>query len=155
VITSPGLCGCLIAAAVLGCGGSDPPAPSTDEPSTASVAGTWLLTLSNFRGGGFTCNALESIELSQSGNSFSGTFSLRDAECRGPGSSGGLIEGASIEDGVVTGSRISFIFDGSPGSHFSGTVAADGRSMSGNGAMAADFDDRQVSVSGTWVAEKQ
>lgn len=64
--------------------------------------------------------------------------------------------GGSIENGVVNGSRISFNVYGSPGSHFSGSVAADGMSMSGNGTMSAYFDDdEEVALSGTWTAVKQ
>jgi hypothetical protein len=146
----------LGASAVVACGRGDAAGPSGDDVGdpTADVNGIWYVTLSNFSGRGFTCNAHASIELSQSGSSFSGTFYENSEECRGPGSYGGLIPGDMIQDGVVTGRRISFIIYGSPGTHFSGTVAPDGRSMSGNGTMAGDFDDNRVALSGTWVAEK-
>ena len=143
---------CLVGVLLLtACGGD------TTGPYNANVGGTWLASFSNFSGSGITCNATGiSIQVSQSGSTFSGTYTGGTFTCVGPGGSV-IVAGGSgtIINGVVTRNSVSFDAD-TPDSHFTGSVAAGGTSMSGSGTDWIDIGGGQtVVLSGSWGAAKQ
>jgi len=126
-------------------------------PSNANVGGAWLASFSNFSGSGVTCNATGiSIQISQSGSTFSGTYTGGTFSCVGPGGSVVVAGGTgTIINGVVTGNSVSFDAD-TPDSHFTGSVATGGASMSGSGTDRIDIGGGQTIVlSGSWGAAKQ
>ena len=138
---------CLLLAA---CGGDN------TGPSNVNVTGTWSASLTNFSGSGASCNATGiTLQLSQSGTSFAGTYAGGTFVCSGPGGSGQFAGSSGIIiNGTVSGSAVSFNVD-TPDSHFSGTVS--GNSMSGQGTERIDFGAPTgvVTLSGSWGAAKQ
>jgi len=137
---------------VTACGGD------STGPSNANVGGSWLASFSNFSGSGVTCNAIGiSIQISQSGTTFSGTYTGGTFTCIIP-TVGTVVQAGgtgTIINGVVTGNSVSFDAD-TPDSHFAGSVAAGGTSMSGTGTDRIDIGGGQTIVlSGSWGAAKQ
>lgn len=143
--------GAAVGLALAACGGD------STGPSTTSVAGSWVVSLTNFSGSGVTCNATGiSVQLSQTGTTLTGTYSGGTYSCTGPGGSTTQAGGTGIIiNGVVNGNNVSFDVD-TQDSHFTGNVAAGGASMSGSGSEKIDIGGGQtVTLSGAWGAAKQ
>jgi len=134
-----------------GCGGDN-----TSPSGNVNVSGTWLLSLSNFSGGGLSCSGSGvQLGLSQSSTVFTGTHVGGTLTCLANGQtvSGQLAQG-TILNGTVAGSTINFDVD-TPDSHFTGTVT--GNSMSGTGTDKEDFGAPVgvIVLTGSWGATKQ
>lgn len=133
---------------VEGCGGSDATGPS---PS-ASITGTWHMSLSNLTANGVTCSASDiTLELQANGSGFSGTY--HGIMACGP--TGGQASGSSIAGTIAHGSRngsqVSFDFDTSE-LHHTGTINGD--SMSGSANYQLNFTSGLTIVSGSWTATR-
>lgn len=134
---------------VIGCNSGD----SFGVP-TALVSGQWTMTLTNFTGSGFTCNASGiTLQLAQAGTTFSGTFSGGTISCTTPnGPLQATAPSGQIINGVISGTAVQFDL-GNADSRFVGGLTGGGE-MSGNGTESTTFNGTVVSLSGTWSATK-
>jgi hypothetical protein len=146
----------FIVIAVLGtlaCGGDDDTGPSTP----ADVSGTWSASVSNMSGSGVSCTSdgATLLTLSQTGSTFSGTYSGGELTCSGPGgTTSGPIGSGLVVNGEVDGNNVSFDLD-TPDFHQTGNV--DGTSISGNARWRFDFGPPTgvITLNGNWAAAKQ
>lgn len=135
----------------LGACGSD-----STGPVTPKVDGRWNLSLTNVSGSGISCSwSGASMNLVQSGETFSGTYGGGTITCSGGGESfSGQMGSGSVVNGSVSGNSVSFQLD-SPDYPFSGTIS--GSSMSGTCSLRYDLGDPYgvITLSGNWGAAKQ
>jgi hypothetical protein len=93
----------VLTCASVGCGNST-------GPSTANVAGTWSYQAPSLTNGQVTCVYGVTMTLTQTGTTFSGTYTNAYTACSGPaGASSTLVSGA-VDSGTVSGSTITFGF---------------------------------------------
>jgi hypothetical protein len=142
---------CIGLIGLLACGDDD-----GTGPGLAEVAGTWSASLS-MTGDGVNCSSSDptQLTLTQTGATFSGSFSGGELFCTAPGSTGAVpIGSGSVINGTVSGSTISFDLD-TPDFHHEGSVS--GNSMSGTVEWVIDFGlpSGEVTLNGTWEAERQ
>ena len=133
-----------------GCGGD---AAGPEIPTYPNVAGTWTYNASNLSGAGGSCNVTGLIlTISQSGGTFSGSYSGGNTSCvigaqnypAGP-SSGTIVSGT-----VTEGGTISFDFDTADWRN-SGTIV--GSSASGTATVRLDLGAPVgvLVLSGNWA----
>ena len=126
-------------------------------PSSANVEGTWSASLSNLSGGGVSCSSTIPIDvtLTQTGNTFSGSYDGGELTCTGSaGTFSTPVGSGTVINGQVSGNNISFDLD-TPDFHHTGSVS--GTSMSGTASWTFDFGDPTgvVTLNGNWGAERQ
>lgn len=147
----------LLPPLVIGCGGDDdgPAGPST--PTTAQVGGAWTYAFSNITGSSGTTNVTcstnnVSLDINQTGTTFTGSYFAPSMSCTGPGGtfSDGPYSG-TIVNGSVGGTSVSFDFDTSDWNQ-AGSVS--GNSMNGTVAVNLQVDASQLMLSGNWSAAK-
>ena len=134
------------------CGGDDAAAPTP----TANVAGTWAASASDMSGGGITCSSTQPTQLtfSQSGSTFSGTYSGGELSCVTPtGTATASIGTGVVINGAVSGNNMVFDLD-TKESHFGGTV--NGNSISGGASWRVDFGAPTgvITLGGNWGATR-
>jgi hypothetical protein len=125
---------------ILACG-KDSSGPSVN------LTGTWSGTI-NLSGSGVGCAISLSMQLTQTGGAFNGTYSNGSVNCNGQTQSG--ITGTII-NGVINGSSVSFDVD-DPAAHQTGTVS--GNSMNGTARWTLNTQAGTVVLTGTWSATK-
>ncbi|HEU4680291.1 MAG TPA: hypothetical protein VFS51_01015 [Gemmatimonadales bacterium] len=143
---------CIGLIGLLACGDDDGTGPGLTD-----ITGTWSATLSNLNGDGVSCSSTDptQITFNQTGATFSGSFSGGELFCTAPGSTGAVPIGTgSVINGTVSGTNLSFDLD-TPEFHHEGSVS--GSSMSGTAEWIIDFGlpAGEVTLNGTWEAEKQ
>ena len=134
---------------------------TSDQTSSASVAGTWSAAIGNvtgmFEGDSATCHgtAPTTLTLTQAGKTVGGTFNGGELDCTQPSGTLAIsLDTGTVANGTVNGNAIAFDLSSAPGTvpiHISGTVA--GNVMSG----AISFHDaaHNSALDGVWSAEKQ
>jgi len=135
-------------------------ASDSTGPKVPDVSGTWTLSLTNMSGGGISCSSASgtTMMLSQSGTTFSGTYSGGTVICIGGGSSvTGDVGTGVIVNGAVNGDTVSFQIDG-PDVPATGTISGD--SMSGTATLSYNVVDPfgrpyVVVLVGSWGAVKR
>lgn len=136
----------VAAVGLAGCGGSD----STGPSPAPNIAGRWIygVNLSNAPLQ-VSCQGSGEFDVSQSGNSFSGTGS-GTMTCTGPGGSFTDATGGSIGGGQITGNEVTFT-DGECSYHgtFSGTPP---NRMSGTVGCPVAISGTVYQFTGTWQA---
>lgn len=135
---------CLLAAVLFAACGSD-----STGPSNANVSGAWSFSMSNLTTSQFTCSFSGTMQLNQSGTTFTGTYNASNLTCNGTnlGASGG-----TVVNGTVSGSSVGFDFD-TQDFHQAGTLS--GGSMSGTATWRLVVSGVTYNLSGTWSATKQ
>ena len=143
---------CLVLLGPLACGGDD-----GTGPADADVSGTWSATVADLTGGGSSCSSTDptSLTLTQTGGTFSGSYSGGEVACTGSSGTFSFPVGSgAVVNGTVNGASVSFDLD-SPDFHQSGTV--NGSSMSGPATWNCFFGPATgvVTLTGTWHAARQ
>lgn len=136
------------------CGGDD---DGPTGPSTAQIDGAWTYAFSNITGStgttNITCSAGNvSIDIDQTGTTFTGSYFAPALTCAGP--SGSFTDGpfaGSIVNGSISGTSVSFDFDTSDWRQ-TGTVS--GNSMNGTVTVRFQVDAAQILLSGNWSAAR-
>ncbi|HET7251688.1 MAG TPA: hypothetical protein VFI79_17725 [Gemmatimonadales bacterium] len=126
---------------ILACGSDKAAGPAADL--TGSWSGTETLS-----GSGLSCAISLTMQLTQTGATFNGTYSNGSVTCNGQSQTG--ITGTII-NGTVSGSKVTFDVD-DPGAHQTGTVA--GNTMNGNAHWTISTSSGSVSLAGTWSATR-
>ena len=136
---------------IAGCG-SD----ATGPGNTVSVAGTWDFSASNLSGAGVSCAALGLVlQISQTGSTFSGSYSGGTMQCSGPGGTvSGAISSGTVVNGSINGTSVQFDLD-TQDLHEAGSVS--GNSMSGSATWRFDLGAPTgvVVLSGNWSAARR
>ena len=148
-VTLRGLLVSVLTLAV-GCSGDD-----STGPSRANVAGSWILSASNLSGQGVSCNLRNTpMALSQSGETFTGSYGPGVFTCVAGGESGSVNITGTVVSGTVDGNSIQFDLD-TQDRHHSGTMS--GNSMSGTARWTFDLGAGigVVVLNGNWAAAKQ
>jgi hypothetical protein len=135
----------------LACGGDD-----STGPSSANVAGTWTASLSNMSGSGVSCSSTDptTLNITQQGATFSGSYNGGEITCTGPGGSfSDFIGSGTILNGTVDGNRVDMDLD-TQDFHLTGTVS--GASMSGTAVLRLDLGQPLgvVTLNGNWGAAR-
>ena len=100
-------------------------------PKEENVSGAWSYNATNLSGGGLSCSITGvTMTVSQSGTTFSGTYSPGTLSCGSLGSTN--FTGGTVVTGKVTGSGVSFNFDTQDWMH-NGLIS--GNSISGTTTM--------------------
>lgn len=126
------------------CGGDSSTGPS-------SIAGTWQFsdTLSNGQLS-VSCSSTASVNITQSGATFSGSIISGTTTCTGPGGQTSTnLAGVGITSGQVNGSSVSFNDDG--GCSYTGTVSGNpANRVSGNETCVISVAGTNYTFTGTW-----
>jgi hypothetical protein len=141
---------CAMVLVVLACGGDD----DGTDPLVVDVNGTWLATV-DFAGEGTSCSSTDptTLSLTQTGSSFSGTYSGGEIACTSadgtfsfPGGTG------QISNGAVNGATVSFDLGG-PEFRLTGTASDD--TMEGTGTWEFfGLETGPVTLTGSWEATR-
>jgi len=141
---------------MLACGGGGESGGLGPPPST--LDGVWNFTVTNLhatvQGSLFTCSvAGATINLTQSGTDFSGTYSGGNLNCTWKGQSQIIPVAGEVIGGSLIGNAVSFDLD-TPDFHFTGSVTRN--SMSGTCVMTVVFPSPiGVAVfNGSWRATR-
>ena len=79
-------------------------------PKNANVSGSWTYSVSNLSGGGLSCNATgTAVTISQTGTTFTGSYSGGTLNCGSVGSVG--VGTGTVANGTVTNNAVTFNFD--------------------------------------------
>jgi hypothetical protein len=96
-------------------------------PKNANVGGSWTYAVTNLVGGGLSCTAGgTTVNITQSGNTFSGSYNGGTLSCNSAGSFS--IGSGTVANGTVAQNAVSFAFDTQDWTN-SGTLS--GSSVSG------------------------
>jgi hypothetical protein len=132
-----------------GCG-DDATQPGPD------VNGTWEYNATNIAGTGVSCGISGiTMNLSQSGSTFTGTYSPGSVTCTGPGGTfTDQFDPGVVANGSLIGNNVSFDFDTSDMRH-TGTLA--GNSISGTVTVRGDLGDPigEVTLTGPFAAVRR
>lgn len=107
-------------------------------PEAPSLSGRWTFNASNMSGSGMSCNlSAVALNISQQGNTFTGTYSGGRLTC----TAGGQVltqdwGSGTVVNGSVNGNSIAFDFDTSD---YRQTGTLSGNSISGNGVWREDL----------------
>jgi hypothetical protein len=136
----------LAGAALAGCGGGG------SGPSV-SLTGAWPFTVSSSNTTLQTsCQTAGTVNLTQTGSSFSGTATATTT-CTGPGGVSQSSGNGTIGGGQITGSAISFTDN--TGCSYTGTVSGDpSNRMSGVVTCSVPVGGQTYVFSGTWQASR-
>ena len=127
----------------LGCG------DKATEPQVLNIAGIYTANWTSMSGSGYSCNASGvKLELNQSGDTFTGTYSAGSFSCNG--TYVGTLKG-TVVNGKLNDSDVHFDLD-SPDFHQTGTVS--GNSLSGSATWTLDFGSGPLTLTGSWAASK-
>ncbi|MEN8376962.1 MAG: hypothetical protein ABFS34_16160, partial [Gemmatimonadota bacterium] len=137
----------LMAAAAAGCG-DDP-----TGPSTPNVAGAWSYAATNVTAATVTCSFTNvSLSLTQSGTTFSGTYSGGLLSCSAPGASfSEPIGGGPVASGTINGTSVTFDMDSSDWRN-TGTIS--GNSMSGTVNVRVVVEGVPIVLTGNFSAAR-
>jgi len=144
------LLACLFTLVAAACGGDD-----TTGPSQANVGGAWTLSASNLAGQGISCNLSNTpMTLSQSHDTFTGTYGTGRLTCFAGGESNSVNISGTIVNGSVNGNSVQFDLN-TQDLHHTGTI--NGNSMSGTARWTFDLGAGVgvVVLNGNWSAAKQ
>ncbi|HZJ00239.1 MAG TPA: hypothetical protein VFD22_06220 [Gemmatimonadaceae bacterium] len=139
------------ALSVLACSGD------VSGPAEKNVSGLWTYSATNMVDGhGLSCNVLgATLSLTQTGASFSGTYSGGRMSCYGDGGfsyePSTSLEG-TVVSGTVSGSTVNFSFD-TPDYFNTGTL--NGRSLSGTATMSVVSGSSRITMTGVFAAARQ
>src|SRR5690348_14962796 len=98
-----GLLVCLASVAIGACGGD------STGPSRANLDGSWTLSASNLSGQGISCNLGNTpMTLSQSGDTFTGSYGPGTLSCFAGGESNSVNINGTIVNGTVNGNVVEF-----------------------------------------------
>ena len=125
-------------------------------PVNTSVDGSWQGSVSNVTGNGVTCNMTGvQLNLSQSGTTFSGNYTITHLTCVGPGGTqnGGPFSG-SVMNGTISSGHVEFDMDDSR-LHYTGTL--NNTHMSGTTQWSLDLGPPYgvVNMNGSWTVTLQ
>lgn len=138
---------------LIGCGDTPDPMQGAPPPPP-SIGGSWSYVATNVSGSGISCStpAAAQITLSQSGSTFTGTYSDLYIRCQSGSESAedGPFHG-QVVSGSINGSDASFNFDTSDISH---TGSLSGNAMSGTTTWRFDFGTQVVTLTGDWSASR-
>ncbi|HET6232353.1 MAG TPA: hypothetical protein VFE05_19920 [Longimicrobiaceae bacterium] len=117
-------------------------------PSNAKLSGAWSFSVSNLSGSGLAnCNVAGlTLNLTQSGSSFSGTYTPGTLTCPGVGATS--FSGGTVVNGTVNGNNVTFNLD-DPSFHNTGTL--NGSGISGTTLVQTSSGN----LTGTFSAVKQ
>jgi hypothetical protein len=126
-------------------------------PGSTDITGSWSASLSDLSGSSVNCSSTSPtlLTLTQTGETFSGSYSGGELFCTAPGGTGPVPVGTgSVVNGTLSGTSLSFDLD-TPDFHHEGVVS--GTSMSGTAQWTLDFGIPvgEVTLNGTWEATKQ
>lgn len=138
------------AAALWGCDGGG---SSIGPPPPVNVTGAWSFNIKNLTtaGLGFTCAVAGTMQLSQTGASFDGTYYVSSFICTN-GFNGGSGGGSVVNGTVFAGDSVHFHFDVEDLDQH-GVVSADRNSMGGTSTWVAT-DGAVVTMTGNWTAHR-
>lgn len=142
----------LLAATFIGCGGGDGGGP-TDPTTTPNIAGTWNFSATlNDTQHSISCNNSGSMNLSQNGTTFTGTFN-QQGTCSGPGGSFDNPATGSISGGQINGRSISFQV---PFCQYNGTLGsgANPNTVSGGGNCTLIEQGITFNFTANWQASR-
>ena len=127
------------------CGDSTSPGPN--------LGGSWLYSVSNLTSGSVTCSSSgTTLSITQSGATFSGSYSGGTLTCLTPsGSSSGLIGTGAVVSGSLSGNAVSFDLDTGDW-HNSGSIS--GGSMSGSVTVRLTISGTTFVLSGNFGAAR-
>jgi hypothetical protein len=119
------------------------------EPPKVNVTGNWAIAWPSMTGSGgyagLTCSISGmTLSVTQTGQSFSGTYSSSTITCNG---NAVAATAGVVVSGTVSGNSVSFDLDNAT-THQTGTIS--GNTMSGSAA----WTDATGSLSGTWSANR-
>lgn len=135
--------------ASLGCGGDG------TGPSVLSLAGTWTYSesfSSQAPNQGISCNNTGTINLVQSGSTFTGNFN-QTGLCTGPGGSEDNSGSGSVTGGQINGSQVSFQV---PFCQYQGTASGGSppNRLNGTSFCTIQISGVNVNFAGTWQASR-
>ena len=134
-----------------GCGGD-----STGPSTTANVGGAWTASITNLSGSGVSCfTSAFSVALSQTDNTFTGSYGAGTITCSGNGQQlSENVPGGVIVNGTVSGDQVAFDLD-TQDAHQTGTIS--GNSMSGTSVWRLDLGAPTgvITLNGNWSAVRQ
>ena len=130
------------------------PACSGDDlsgPVAPTVDGQWSYSASNISGSGVACDVSNmTMQLAQSGTTFSGVSAGGILTCRAGGQSeSGAFGGDIVANGRIDGNSVSWDL-GTSDVHHTGTIS--GNSMSGQVTIRLDVGGGDVVLAGNWSA---
>lgn len=118
-----------------------------DDSPVVTVTGAWTASIT-LNGTGLTCSLLVPMDLTQSGATFSGTYTDASVTCNGQTSTG---IGGTVINGHIVSRDVSFDLD-DPSAHQEGTI--DGNTMTGTANWVINTSGGAVGLSGTWSATR-
>ncbi len=131
----------VVLAALAACGSSD-----STAPKTTGVNGNWTFQeLLSAASVGLTCADSATITLTQSGQTFTGTYA-QTGVCSQGGQTGPNDGNGAVTNGVVKGDSVSFTEDGT--CLYTGTVTGSPATRMGGNVLCPDT---VANVTGTWV----
>lgn len=138
-----------------GCSGDSQTGPTGLQH--ANVAGSWTYNATNLSGTvmGFamSCNIEGmTLNLTQTGTSFSGTCGPSTITCFGGGVQvDDTLPGSVVVNGLVNGNNVQFDIETSD---YRNTGTVSGSSMSGTVSIRLDLGDEVVTLAGNWAAAR-
>jgi hypothetical protein len=126
---------------ILACGSDHAAGPA------ANLTGSWSGT-ETISGSGLSCSISLTMQLTQTGATFNGTYSNGSVNCNGQSQTG--ITGTII-NGTLSGTVVTFDVD-DPGAHHTGSVS--GNTMNGNAHWTIPSGSGSVTLAGTWSATR-
>jgi hypothetical protein len=120
-------------------------------PKSPNLAGSWSYNATNLAGGGLSCSVSGVIvSISQTDNTFTGTYSPGTLSCVSAGSA--AFSGGTVVNGTITGTGVNFNFDTQDWAH-NGSLS--GNSVSGTTTMRLVLSGGQTLVmNGTFAMAK-
>jgi len=141
--------------AIVSCGGGGDASTGPPTPTNANIAGSWNYSASNLSGAGFTCNVNGTIlNFTQSGATFTGTYSGGTLTCTAPGlpTFSEPLGNGIVATGTVNINNVSFDFDTSDWRN-TGTVS--GNSISGTAVVRISDGSTTYTLNGSFAATKR
>jgi hypothetical protein len=136
------------AAVLIGCGDSSGP------PAPVNVTGGWSFSVKDLTttGLGFSCSVAGTMQLTQSGDAFTGTYHMASFVCSN-GFSAGSGDGNVVAGEVFAGDSVHFHFDAEELDQH-GIVTDSRTTMAGRSTWTTTDGSNTVTLTGSWSARR-